>query len=213
MWGVDDQAARLSILCNGDEIKIGTTLLQALERLRLPHTERVIWADAISINQNDNDERSHQVPMMGNIYSRAKRVVVWLGDGYPMLIREAINGARYIANACRQSAVTLADWEEYDEIEIPAEILNEKVIMGMRELHDCPYFRRIWCLQEIFLAQYVTVTWGDEETAWEDLGLTVTWIFKKRYSMPHLGGLDAAHMFTMYRSDGNQISLVHALDI
>ncbi|RDW70123.1 hypothetical protein BP5796_08520 [Coleophoma crateriformis] len=42
-----------------------------------------LWVDAISINQNDTRERSHQVSMMGNIYSSSQMVLVWLGKEDP----------------------------------------------------------------------------------------------------------------------------------
>ncbi|KAH6707879.1 hypothetical protein BKA61DRAFT_491121, partial [Leptodontidium sp. MPI-SDFR-AT-0119] len=35
--------------------------------------------DAISINQDDPEERSKEVARMGGIYRRARRVIVWLG--------------------------------------------------------------------------------------------------------------------------------------
>jgi hypothetical protein len=38
-----------------------------------------IWIDAICINQQDNEEKDHQVQHMGEIYRNAKLVVVWLG--------------------------------------------------------------------------------------------------------------------------------------
>ena len=38
-----------------------------------------IWADAVCINQNDLDERSSQVSMMGHIYKNAHQCQVWLG--------------------------------------------------------------------------------------------------------------------------------------
>jgi hypothetical protein len=38
-----------------------------------------IWIDAICINQQDAKEKAIQVPMMSDIYSKAQRVVVWLG--------------------------------------------------------------------------------------------------------------------------------------
>ena len=38
-----------------------------------------IWADAVCINQNDLDERSSQVSIMGDIYSSAKVCQIWLG--------------------------------------------------------------------------------------------------------------------------------------
>jgi hypothetical protein len=39
----------------------------------------VLWIDAICVNQEDLEERSSQVRRMAWIYSKAKRVIVWLG--------------------------------------------------------------------------------------------------------------------------------------
>jgi hypothetical protein len=41
---------------------------------------RLVWIDAICINQDDNPEKSSQVAMMRRIYQHATRVLVWLGD-------------------------------------------------------------------------------------------------------------------------------------
>ncbi|KAK4207669.1 heterokaryon incompatibility protein-domain-containing protein [Rhypophila decipiens] len=38
------------------------------------------WADGICINQEDTDEKSRQIPMMGDIYSISSRTLSWLGD-------------------------------------------------------------------------------------------------------------------------------------
>ncbi|KAI1462799.1 heterokaryon incompatibility protein-domain-containing protein [Annulohypoxylon moriforme] len=53
-----------------------------MRRLRWykPGKFRHIWIDAICINQQDNDEKSTQVQMMLEIYARAKRVNIWLGE-------------------------------------------------------------------------------------------------------------------------------------
>jgi hypothetical protein len=40
---------------------------------------RTLWVDAICINQQDIRERGCQVEMMGDVYSKAARVLVWLG--------------------------------------------------------------------------------------------------------------------------------------
>lgn len=37
------------------------------------------WIDAISINQNDNEEKGAQVNMMGEKYRNCERCIVWLG--------------------------------------------------------------------------------------------------------------------------------------
>lgn len=38
-----------------------------------------MWIDAICIDQDDIAHKGHQVSMMGEIYSHASRVIVWLG--------------------------------------------------------------------------------------------------------------------------------------
>lgn len=40
----------------------------------------LLWVDTLCINQTDLQERSHQVNMMGKIYSKADRVLIWLGE-------------------------------------------------------------------------------------------------------------------------------------
>lgn len=50
----------------------------ALQRLREPKAAFPVWIDAICINQEDLDEKNGQVTKMGEIYSMAKTVHVWL---------------------------------------------------------------------------------------------------------------------------------------
>ena len=40
--------------------------------------------DALCINQQDDEERSHQVRRMGVIFQKANQVAVWLGDAQDM---------------------------------------------------------------------------------------------------------------------------------
>jgi hypothetical protein len=53
------------------------TLLRAF---RLPDKHRILWVDAICINQGAPSEKTLQVGFMGSIYSSASRVLVWLGE-------------------------------------------------------------------------------------------------------------------------------------
>lgn len=48
--------------------------------MRLKDNTRTLWVDALCINQEDNDERAHQVGLMGQIYSKSKTTLLWLGD-------------------------------------------------------------------------------------------------------------------------------------
>lgn len=60
--------------------QVTVNLEPALRHLRLENRPRVLWVDAIFINQRDPVEKSHQVGFMGRIYQNCSRVCVWLGD-------------------------------------------------------------------------------------------------------------------------------------
>ncbi|WZH40679.1 heterokaryon incompatibility protein-domain-containing protein [Fusarium acuminatum] len=77
-WG-DDKATE-TILVNGGHFALRPNLFSALKSLRSLDSPRLIWIDAICINQQDESERNHQVWQMNNIYSRAAVVNVWLGS-------------------------------------------------------------------------------------------------------------------------------------
>lgn len=55
-------------------------LYTALSHLRYKFIERIIWIDAICIDQTNNDEKGQQVQSMAKIYAKAKTVIVWLGE-------------------------------------------------------------------------------------------------------------------------------------
>ncbi|KAK3352458.1 heterokaryon incompatibility protein-domain-containing protein [Lasiosphaeria hispida] len=50
-----------------------------MARTRNPYEVTVFWIDAVCINQGDDAEKATQIPLMGNIYSSASRVLGWLG--------------------------------------------------------------------------------------------------------------------------------------
>lgn len=49
----------------------------ALQHLRLKHESRLLWVDAICINQTDLDERERQVQRIGQIYKTAYCSIIW----------------------------------------------------------------------------------------------------------------------------------------
>ncbi|RYP51254.1 hypothetical protein DL768_003351 [Monosporascus sp. mg162] len=61
---------------------VNRNLAEAMRYLRYEDRPRVMWIDAICINQADVKERSVQVRRMGQIFSLANRVVAWLGPGF-----------------------------------------------------------------------------------------------------------------------------------
>jgi hypothetical protein len=62
-----------------DSVPVGQNLYSALEHLRDEKTVRVIWIDALCIDQSDNEEKSWQVQLMREIYQCAISVFIWLG--------------------------------------------------------------------------------------------------------------------------------------
>ncbi|KAK5167776.1 uncharacterized protein LTR77_007475 [Saxophila tyrrhenica] len=77
-WG--SRADPEIITLAGKPMTVTKNLFAALSTLRRERAPRALWADAICINQEDPDERTDQVNMMGDIYRGAFRVNVWLGD-------------------------------------------------------------------------------------------------------------------------------------
>ena len=86
----------LSYVCGeGDEVheitleefpfRVKQNLFRALHRLathfRAMHTYSPwIWIDAVSVNQHDPREKAQQIRGMHLVFSKAKEVIVWLGD-------------------------------------------------------------------------------------------------------------------------------------
>ncbi|KAI4132568.1 MAG: hypothetical protein LQ338_000667 [Usnochroma carphineum] len=77
----EDATIRIDITVSGGALPTTLNLASALDRLRSPSESRLLWIDAICINQNDEVEKSKQVRVMRDIYRRAQRTLVWLGNG------------------------------------------------------------------------------------------------------------------------------------
>ncbi|KAF2497458.1 hypothetical protein BU16DRAFT_456493, partial [Lophium mytilinum] len=76
LWG--DATRVRQIVLNGYTFGVTQHLYDALLSLR-EHGLLTVWADALSINQEDVDERGQQVLRMGAVYRRAERTVAWVG--------------------------------------------------------------------------------------------------------------------------------------
>ncbi|KAG4442435.1 hypothetical protein IFR05_002081 [Cadophora sp. M221] len=62
------------------QVFVEDNLYNALHHLRRPDRPRVFWIDALCINQDNLEERRHQVGLMKSIYENAKLVIAWIGD-------------------------------------------------------------------------------------------------------------------------------------
>ncbi|KAF8858588.1 hypothetical protein BDZ45DRAFT_590981 [Acephala macrosclerotiorum] len=69
VWG--NPHPRQTVICNGQPHSMTPNLALPLRRLRSLDTARIVWIDAISVNQEDLGERSQQVQLMRTIYNQA----------------------------------------------------------------------------------------------------------------------------------------------
>ena len=80
-WGEPELES--SLYCDGALLQIRPNLDSALRHLRSGDANRRLWIDAVCINQVDAAERSMQVPLMRDIYTKATQVVAWIGEEHP----------------------------------------------------------------------------------------------------------------------------------
>ncbi|KAK0617728.1 heterokaryon incompatibility protein-domain-containing protein [Immersiella caudata] len=126
---------------NYSSLHITPNLYAALSHLRNHLLDRVLWVDAICIDQGDTEEKQHQVQLMATIYASANRVVVWLG--------EASKDADGAFQVLCESAT-----KEQTSPSTPQPVLA---------LLKRPWFRRIWVLQEVAVARQVLIKCGPDE--------------------------------------------------
>lgn len=83
-WG--DPINKVNVLCDKKIILVTLNLKNALHQLKLKDRSRILWADAICINQCDDLEKGSQVKLMARIYGKATRVCVWLECTIPQML-------------------------------------------------------------------------------------------------------------------------------
>ncbi|KAN0089922.1 HET domain containing protein [Hyaloscypha variabilis] len=80
VWG--DPKDKVPIEIDGKFIHVTKNCNAALQALRHRTDTKLVWVDAICIDQENSEEKGKQVALMGDIYKNAERTVAWLGpDG------------------------------------------------------------------------------------------------------------------------------------
>ena len=83
VWGSPQSGCYIE--CHGSELQITANAEAALRRLRYRCCPRTLWIDAICINQTSIPEKNAQLHLMADVYRKARRVLVWLGESSEML--------------------------------------------------------------------------------------------------------------------------------
>ena len=152
-WG--SMSKESSLTCDSKSLNVTSNLYEGLQRLRRRRSVRVIWVDAVCINQDDVRERNQQILYMARIYKQAKQVVVWLGvtSDENDLVPTPAKNENWIINtgsgyhSSKRSRQLPGSWLQH---------------------FNRPWFLRVWVIQEIVFAQKATVIHGRQKIPWRD---------------------------------------------
>ncbi|KAJ3493347.1 hypothetical protein NLG97_g4791 [Lecanicillium saksenae] len=149
-----------------------------------------IFIDQICINQEDDVEKAHQLPLMQDIYSQCRRAVIWLGPGtaYSDLwfryVRDVCNdgilggllGPRVasvmrVFRAAIEPSVALTDPVELqdraDLVALIDRLASKYPIDAFLHVFQRTWFKRLWTIQEACLASDVVLVCGDERLCFD----------------------------------------------
>jgi hypothetical protein len=169
------QISSPTIICRGVEIQIQPNLWLALRRIRLRKSPRVIWADALCINQSDNEERSLQVQSMTSVYTNARQTLIWLGEtsGRAMfsleLVCQLVNGW----DEKKPAHFWTVDENTFkEESHKPTGAFDHSEFSkGFKNLFDLGWFTRKWVIQEVALSPSAQVMWENCRISWDWIGI------------------------------------------
>lgn len=172
-WGDDVPTQR--IVVNDHFFCVRRNLYNFLEHAASRHQRKhAFFIDALCIDQASLAERSNQVRLMPNIYSQASEVRAWLGPlpawwtSNPQLSdlrttvtkREWGNFMYFLLNhrhpkdPLRFTITQMTEWAK-------ASGLDNLTIIAARVAAQRPFWQRLWIVQELLLADSLTLYLGD----------------------------------------------------
>ncbi|KAB2103188.1 hypothetical protein AG0111_0g8193 [Alternaria gaisen] len=179
VWG--DSNHTVEVWCNGLQVPVTASLANALHNFRHSSEPRLLWADALCINQKDDQEKGHQVKRMGEVYANAKCVLVWLAcdtknvaeDTFALICEvNAYFGASFVKGGER-----VCDMELFEE-PYPVSIDQDRW-SGVVKLFKLPWFKRVWTVQEAAVAAECRMFWGSASVDIADVIEICVWFWAK----------------------------------
>lgn len=159
-WAWGDANDVQSLLLNGEIWWAPQNLVTALEHLQPECTPRILWIDALCINQSKTPaglaERAHQIGLMRHVYTRADHVLVWMG-----IEREHTEGVLSLLSNVADAAKPNGD-------EPPVLLRSFHVAYkdSWKVLHllSESWWDRLWVLQEVGLGRNPVLHHGATST-------------------------------------------------
>lgn len=158
-----NQTKNRKIEVHGFTLGVTPNVFQIIQSQASHSKTKFLWIDSICINQDDSEEKSKQVRLMANIYRRASRVVVWLGNSqYAYLAFDLLKELKYFVDNPRMHA----------RRSLVKHFSNHTYYfqwMALTNLLYHPWFERVWIIQEVAVASTVDIFCGGEYLPWETL--------------------------------------------
>jgi len=185
-WGSAEDATSITVQSPGHgTVPITQNLAKALKYLQHHDRPRLLWIDAISVNQGDVNERSSQVKRMKDIFSKADRVLVWLGE-------EVEDTQCAIECITTISSCITVDWSRMKMEKIPKSeesigsganlLFNEQQFSSLANFFDSDWFERLWIWQEVHLGSPTTIAIrGTQHVLWRDIRVAVFYLCWSRF--------------------------------
>lgn len=118
---------------------------------------RLVWVDAICINQNSRTERSIQVSKMTRIFSEAMQVIVYLGPD----IATRLPPGKYPRRRRLHELGSGRSHHRPQETRESSQDDQEIASLNLQSLLERRYFSRLWVVQELLLSARTTVRIGE----------------------------------------------------
>ena len=147
------------IVLNGSPFAITPNLYGALKQLRRTDASRVLWVDALSIDQRNIPERGEQVSLMKLIYSCASNVIIWLGE-------DSVSSRHAMDLLCSASEqVDPHTWlSDSLKTTFKSDMTQWRALLS---LFKRDYWTRVWIVQETAVAKSLEIVCGSLSCKWE----------------------------------------------
>ena len=174
-WGSNERSVKIRIeTIDGDRtLAVTSNLAEALQHLRFETRPRILWIDAICVDQQNVPERGHQVSQMVDIYRSASPVLIWLGP-------ESASSDMAMRELSALGSTVRVNWGSKDIIPLSGDSYpiwqatpfpfskQDSVLRSIENLLDRLWFKRLWIWQEVRLASIGTqILCGDKIMSWE----------------------------------------------
>lgn len=150
-WG--DHLDQRPIECDGRKHLVTRNLHSALRRPRAIG-QKVIWTDAICINQSTEPlalrEREAQVQLMGRIYAQAKKVIADLGDADDDFQPALKLSLRIWRKRTYFEKIDLMRLPDLKKNGLPN--YEQDIWLLWTKFMGRPWFQRVWVIQEFALS-------------------------------------------------------------